>query len=540
MRLHSTYALCNIHNSLDELREIWYSINKRKDVLRLGDGKRFTMNMTAKVFSLGLNLLISFFLTPFIIRHVGTESYGYVGLAHDFVDCARIATVALHSMALRYITVCLHRGDEAAANRYFSSVMIVNILLCVVLLVPFGGVLLLLERLFDISKTILTDVTLLWGFVFLNFFITIAGAGYAVALFAKNRIDKESFRSAESIAIRALFLFICYTFFTPKVFYVGISYCVLTVYVLISNVYYTKKYLPNLKIRRAFFDKGAVKELLCSGSWNCLTKIATILTTGLDLLLVNIFVGSRQMGVVSLSKTIPTTVLSVFVILSGVFLPKLTEAFSKKDGEGMVKNAVFSVKLLGLFAAVPLVVLGVFGEEFYRLWTPTEDARFLWLLSLAACLPYVVSLASQNLWNLFTVTNRVKVSSIGFLGAAVVSLSAVLISMAFVRDPMLRIFLIVGTSAVCNFLLTVTFLPWQAAKCMDISPKRLLTPMIKAFLFTLGLGAVFAIVGWIVPVHSWAGLIVMVSAVCVCGAGFGFVLLFEKEEKNVLWKKIRH
>ena len=93
---------------------------------------------------------------------------------------------------------------------------------------------LFLDKLFSVSGHILSDVRLVWSFIFLNFLITVTGSTFSVALFAKNRIDKESFRSAESMALRAVFLFLCYSFFAPKVYYVGISYCVLTVYALCS------------------------------------------------------------------------------------------------------------------------------------------------------------------------------------------------------------------------------------------------------------------------------------------------------------------
>ena len=498
------------------------------------DRKQFAVNLTAKTISLGLNLLISFFLTPFIIRHVGTESYGFVGLANDFVDVARIAAVALNSMALRFIAVHLYRGETEHANRYFSSVILVNFLLSLIFLLPFGGMILFLDKLFAVSAGILSDVRLLWTFIFLNFLLTITGSTFSVALFAKNRIDKESFRSAESVALRAVFLFVCYSVFAPKVYYVGISYCVLTVYVLITNLYYTKKYLPELSVSRKYFDKSAVKTLFASGGWNCLTKIATILSTGLDLLFVNLFVGKLEMGVVSISKTMPATVLSVFVILSGVFLPKLTESYSKNDRDGIIENTVFSVKLLGALAAIPLVIVGVFGDTFYSLWTPTENAGFLWLLSILGGISYTVSLATQNLWNIFTVTNRVKTSSIGLLATAGVSVLTVLCSMLFVTDGTTRILIIVGCSAFYHLLMTVTFLPVQAAKSLQAPAKTFYIPMAKSTGLLLCLVLLFIGVKALIPVSSWGSFIGIFFAVSICSVLFGYILLLDQKEKKAL------
>lgn len=500
----------------------------------MGESKRFAKNMAAKAFSLGLNLLISFFLTPYIIQHVGSEAYGFVGLANDFVDCARIATVALNSMALRFIAISLHKGDEEKANQYFSSVMIVNFLMCLTLLLPFGGVVIFLDKLLHISKEILTDVRLLWSFVFINFLISVQSSSFSVALFAKNRIDKESFRSAESVGLRALFLVACYALFPPKVYYVGVSYCILTLYVFITNFYYTKKYLPNLTVSKKYFDKGAVKTLFASGSWNCLTKIATILSTGLDLVLVNLFVGKSEMGVVSVSKAMPNTCFSVFVILSSVFLPRITEEYAKGDMKKIAENGVFSIKLLGILAAIPIVILGVFGDAFYMLWTPTEDANLLWLLSAVAGAAFVFSLSTQNLWNVFTVTNRVKTSALGLFITAALSIITVFISMAVVQDRTTRMFIIVGTSVLYNVLMSVFFLPQAAAKCLKLAKSTFYKPIFKTVLLIVTMTVLFFAIKQLFYITGWMNFIIMFLAVSIVSVFLGIFLVLNKGERRWL------
>lgn len=63
--------------------------------------KQTTINLIASLVSFGINLAINFFLTPYLIRTLGTESYGFIGLANDFVQYAGIITSALNVMAGR-------------------------------------------------------------------------------------------------------------------------------------------------------------------------------------------------------------------------------------------------------------------------------------------------------------------------------------------------------------------------------------------------------------------------------------------------------
>lgn len=494
----------------------------------------FARNMTAKAFSLGVNLLISFFLTPYIVSRVGSEAYGFVGLANDFVDIARIAAVALNSMALRFIAISLHKGDEKQANRYFSSVMIANFILCLFFLLPLGSIVLFVDKLFSISSGILSDVRLLWMFIFMNFLLSIQGSSLSVALFTKNRIDKESLRSAESVGLRALVLCILYGLFPTRVWYVGLSYCILTIYVVITNIYYTKKYLSSLTVSKKHFDKIAVKELLSAGAWNCLTKVSTILFAGLDLVLVNLFVGRTEMGTVSIAKTLPNTILSVFVILSGVFLPRMTEDYAAKQFEKIAEDSLFSIKFLGACASVPIVMVTVFGDVFYSLWMPTENARLLWMLSSISCILFAVSLSTQNLWNIFTVTNRVRLSACGLFFTALGSVLAVLIGVWVTDSQLVRLLIIPGVSMVYQILMTVFFLPRAAAGCLSLSEKVFYAPMGKVILLDGILVAICFMVKTLVPVDSWKMLILALLFVMILSFAFALFFVFDKKERAML------
>ena len=44
------------------------------------------INMTSNFLSLAVTFGISFFLSPYIVKTVGVEAYGFVGLANNFIS----------------------------------------------------------------------------------------------------------------------------------------------------------------------------------------------------------------------------------------------------------------------------------------------------------------------------------------------------------------------------------------------------------------------------------------------------------------------
>ena len=95
--------------------------------------KQTGINLIAQVIAFGINLGISFFLTPFIVEKIGVEANGFVSLANNFVEYAQLITISINSMAGRFITIKLHQKNPEDANKYFSSVFIANLIFSVVL-----------------------------------------------------------------------------------------------------------------------------------------------------------------------------------------------------------------------------------------------------------------------------------------------------------------------------------------------------------------------------------------------------------------------
>ena len=101
----------------------------------MGSEKRFAINMIAQVIAFLVNVGIGLLLTPYIVKSIGKEAYGFVGLANNFISYAQIVVLALNSMAARFVTICVNRGEYVQASKYFSSVFYSNLFLSIILFV---------------------------------------------------------------------------------------------------------------------------------------------------------------------------------------------------------------------------------------------------------------------------------------------------------------------------------------------------------------------------------------------------------------------
>ncbi len=132
-------------------------------------GKQMTINLVASIISFGVNMAINFFLTPYLVKSLGTESYGFIGLANNFVQYATIITSALNSMSGRFISIAYHKGDKDKASRLFSSVLVADLFLAGAMLALTSFFTAYLDVFLDIPEKLVGSVKITFAITFLTF-----------------------------------------------------------------------------------------------------------------------------------------------------------------------------------------------------------------------------------------------------------------------------------------------------------------------------------------------------------------------------------
>ena len=65
----------------------------------MGNSKKTAINLVCSIMVLLTNILIGFWLSPFVVEHIGVEANGFVTLANNFVTYVSLIVTALNSMA---------------------------------------------------------------------------------------------------------------------------------------------------------------------------------------------------------------------------------------------------------------------------------------------------------------------------------------------------------------------------------------------------------------------------------------------------------
>ncbi len=481
------------------------------------DKRRFAVNFISNFFSAISGVGISFFLTPYIVEHLGKEAYGFFPLSNNFIMYAGIVTTALNSMSSRYITISLEKKDIKEVNTYFNSVLFGNIFISIGFIIVSVLFCFFIGRILDIPINLFEDVRLLFIFIFISLIINVSSAVFSVTAFALNRFDKLAFINIVSNVVKLSVIILLFYFFTPKIYFLGLSAALVAIYMGIANYRLTKNLMPEIQIDWSFFSKSALTLIVGSGIWNSIMALSNVVNTQLDLLIANHFFGASGMGFLSLTKFIPNAIHILLGIIVPIFLPEMLKAYAQNDMKKLKTTLDLSFKAIFMVVLLPLSVFFVYGETFFTLWLPTEDAHALYLLSIITLAPFIVHGTIETVYHVFVITNKLKMAS--FWGIFISVLNFILVVL-LIKYSKLGVYSIPVGALISGVFSHLTFTPLYAAYCLEESRWYFFIKMIKGL---AGFMVLIAIVyGWkvldFIKVDTWIKFIGNSFAI-------GFVLL---------------
>lgn len=487
------------------------------------------------VFSMGIGLV----LPPYIIHSVGIQAYGFIGLGNNIVEYASLATIALNAVAGRFIAVCWHRNDKAEASRYFSSVIYADILLAIIICIIGIIFITYIEKILDIPENLIYDVKILFFLLLFNFSCSILNAVLSVATFITDKLYLSSMLNVFSMLVKVLLLVILFSFLPSNIIFVGIAVLISTIGEGIVNIFYVRKLTPHLVFSIKNCQCKNVKDLFFSGIWSSVTKFAQILSDGMDLLISNLWLSSYLMGQLAVSKIIATCISILLSKLSSLFAPRITYNFAQKDSKKIIENLKMNMKLTGFFSNIIFVGVITQGKVFYTLWLPNSDVNLLYILTVLCIQAVLVSGVINGLYNVFVITNRLKINSLFWLCMGFADFIIVITLLSYTD---FGIYAVAGVSTAMGFLGNLIFIPIYAARCLQVKWNTFYDIILKYMVGTCALlGICFLLNREFLLDISWKVFFQKSCCIMLIGSIWNYFFFLEKKERkffcNTLFRK---
>lgn len=498
---------------------------------------QFASNTISTIVNLLVQFGINFFLTSYLISSVGSTAYGFFSMANSIVNYALIITVALNSLSSRFIGIGIYNNDITRATRYYSSIFMGDILFALFIILPSVICIFNLEKIINIPLDLVQDVKILFFIVFINMCFNIVFSVFGCVFTIRNRLDLSSFVQTISNIAKSILLIILYARFKPSIVFLGTATLVATIIVIVGNVYYTHKLLPELHFNIRLTKFSTLVEVISSGIWNSFNQLSITLLNGLDLVIANMMVSAEAMGHLSVANTIPGVISTVISALSNMFTPNFLKYYSYGNYSQLYKEVKNSIRFMTIISCIPISFLIAFGVPFFKLWTPDTDVQAVYVLSVLILLPQLTGGAISSMNYLYTVANKVKWQAIVLFIAGIANIASVFLLLNFTD---IGVYAIAGVSAVIGFIRNFLFNAPYAAHCIHKPIYIFWGDMLKSC-FCLGIcTAIGLVINYIFVLDTWISLILVGGGCTVVTGGIVAIIVLGKEQKEAIISALKN
>ncbi|KXZ20868.1 hypothetical protein AXI59_13005 [Bacillus nakamurai] len=496
---------------------------------------KFAINFGTNVTAFLLSVFLSVWMTPFIVKTLGVEAFGFVHLTQNIINYFSIITVALSSVVVRFFTVAAHRGNKEEANAYVSNYLAASVIISLLLAVPLAGTAFFIDRVMNVPEELLSDVRLSILIGSVLFMLTFFMAGFATGPFFANRLYISSSIQAVQMLVRVLCVLFLFTCFTPKIWQIQLSALAGAACAAILSFFFFKKLIPWFSFTRKNLSFQTSKVLFQAGAWSSVNQIGVLLFLQIDLMTANLVLGPSEAGIYAAIIQFPLLLRSLAGTLASLFAPILTSYYSKGDMDGLMTYANQAVRMNGLLLALPAALLGGLAEPFLAIWLGPSFVQTAPLLYIHAAY-LAVSLSVMPLFYVWTAFNKQKTPAIVTLclGGLNVILAVVLSGPAH-----LDLYGITIAGAIALVLKNVVFTPLYVSHITGFKKHVFYKGMFGPIAAAVFAWAVCWAIRLFYPVDSWAGLIAAALAVCIGYAVFAFFFVCTKEERRLAFKQFR-
>ncbi|OPX90597.1 MAG: putative membrane protein EpsK [Pelotomaculum sp. PtaB.Bin104] len=331
--------------------------------------------------SLLVHIMVGFFLTPFIISHLGQNGYGIWTLVGSFIGYYGLLNLGVGSAITRYIARYSAQNDIKNLNDVANTALA---MFCVT------GLLAVIISFFVAEPLALFFKVTPEHFIEFKRIVWVlgisTGLSFPSGVFGAMITARERYVALNIVNILVTLLRTGLTIMILLAGHglAGIAYPTLaaTVVSILAFMLLTKRIVPEFQIRFDRADIAVLKMLLVYGSFTTIISIADILRLKLNSIVIGRMVGMAEVGVYGVAALLVNYMLSIVSSGMGVLTPRFAALDSAENRKELQDTFLNSLSISSFIACgIGLMVL-LFGDTFIFLWVGKDFEAAVTVLSI--------------------------------------------------------------------------------------------------------------------------------------------------------------
>ncbi|MBQ7042179.1 MAG: lipopolysaccharide biosynthesis protein [Muribaculaceae bacterium] len=332
------------------------------------DNKRIAKNTIILYIRTLFVMFVSLFTSRIILEELGVENYGISNVVGGLVGMFSVISASLTSASSRFITFEIGRGDKGALRKTFSTSIIIQASLAIIVFVVCELIgTWFLETQMQIPQGRMYAAKWVLQFSIISFCIGLITIPFGACIIAHERMSIYAYLSIFNSLMN---LAICYLLTISPIdrliFYSILGFLVNQTTTII-NIVYCKRNFDESR-GKITFDKEIFKKMVGFSGWSFYNNTTYILNNQGINMLINIFFGVAVNAARGIATQVENAVHQFVNNFTIAINPQITKSYASGDLESMhqlvCRGAKFSYFIM-LIMALPIIIE---AEQILNIW----------------------------------------------------------------------------------------------------------------------------------------------------------------------------
>ncbi len=318
-------------------------------------------------------IVITFFLTPFVLHSLGNESYGVWAILMSFTSYYALADMGVRAAATKYISQYVGIQDRKSTSKIIVTTLLVYLSIAACLSLIVLSIAWIFPFVIEFSQeTILTVryVILLTGGTVA---ITLFGQVFTAILHAHQRFDLPNLVAVASQLINA---FGCVIVLRAGYGLMGMATVALAVAVLsqLSLAVIAIRLFRDITFSSHNFDRDMLKLVFRFARISFLTNTARRLTQYFGTIIIGVIYGPAAVTFYAIPESLSRHVQSLAKGVTSVIDPLASRLESQGQQKSLIKVVLLAPRFLLASSLSVAILLITHGKQFIGFWVGHEYA----------------------------------------------------------------------------------------------------------------------------------------------------------------------
>ena len=357
---------------------------RKRDILR---------NVGSSWFSLGINVVLGFFLTPFILHRLGDAAYGIWFLIFSVTGYYGIFDLGIRSSVVRYIAKFTAVQDKEGLAKFFNTILATytcigaaTALVTIVLSFFVGSM-------FHIQPNLLSTARLLFLMVGLS-----VALGFPLGIFAGMLEGLQRFYLLNFTNVGGLLLRAALTVFVLSRGYglltVGLITVLFPLLVSVLRAILVMRILP-IPVASKYLDRSVFKEMSNYSGVTFVIQMAYQLRFKTDVLVIGRFLSSSAITTFSIGGRLVDYAGQVVGSMAQIFVPMSSQSDAKGDMDHLRQIFVAGNRACALIILPVTAILIILGQSVIEAWVGAKYVADSYPVMLVLLIPTTLVLAQS-------------------------------------------------------------------------------------------------------------------------------------------------